>query len=115
MKLLLSSLLITSVLGQDCPDVVSADCNWDVEITCDFGYDPAGCWLGNYCTQMYTPDVNGENTCYASCPQYCQDGQISCSYGSDEKGCDWGSYCMDAEYTRANGATCPQFCSTFCN
>merc|ERR1712083_558273 len=119
MKLLLASLLVTSVFGQDCPEVVPADCNYETELMCDMGYDysnPMGCWLGSYCTPMKMPDNNGDNTCYAMCPMYCMENQISCHNGYSSEGCDNGNYCMDSMAADKNGdMTCPTICPVMCS
>merc|ERR1712036_205605 len=119
MKLLLASLLVTSVFGQDCPEVVPADCNYETELMCDMGYDysnPMGCWLGSYCTPMKMPDSNGDNTCYAMCPMYCMENQISCHNGYSSEGCDNGNYCMDSMTADKNGdMTCPTICPVMCS
>merc|ERR1712241_1603725 len=54
------------------------------EMMCDSGYDAAGCYMGNYCT---------DDPC--GCPTTCGPNEMLCDMGTSPDGCLMGSYCTD--------------------
>jgi len=116
-----------------CALMLTQECTAN-EISCDWGTDQNGCWLGNYCIDkglgpcidpgipldIADLNISGEPvdpSCTLIPTQECTANEISCDMGTDDKGCWLGNYCIESVDSLENivGVKCPGVCSQSCN
>ena len=109
MKVIAFLCVVGALNGCEMPPLSACDMATG-EITCDMGWGPDGCWMGDYCmpagsvcpdpVPFETVDTNG---CPMPEPSICDvtTGEILCDMGVDSLGCWVGDYCMPA------GSVCP--------
>merc|ERR1739848_419900 len=112
MKLIILTILLPCVFGQNCPQLPENDGCEPPHLRCDLPPGPDGCPVAPLCVW-----VNPFDRCSARpvCPNICDEGEMYCSGPIDADGCPGAEVCHPTDpaqfpdqcYSTMN---CPVFC-----